>query len=333
LGVQSALIVGDDENAARVLHRLSSFPRLGYRIEGFVVSEKNGVEELQPQYDCDELESLLKSRALDSIFIPSARLVVNGYARLINVCQRNQVKLKITSPRVERLLEVARMHDVAGITLTSPPRYRMHAAKQFLKRAFDILGASCLILLLSPMFLITALAIYFDDRGPVFFAQKRSAIRGGREFNFMKFRSMIANADGLRKEMQHHNESDGALFKIMNDPRITRVGRFIRKYSIDELPQLLNVIRGDMSLVGPRPLPVSDFEEANEPEDFWDAVKDRASVRPGMTGLWQVSGRSEIKFRDMVLLDLYYVENRSLSLDLEILFRTVAVVVFGKGSY
>ena len=144
---------------------------------------------------------------------------------------------------------------------------------------------------------------------------------------------MINNAEQMKDELLDHNESDGALFKMKNDPRVTRVGGIIRKLSIDELPQLFNVLKGDMSLVGPRPLPPSDIEKLAESDEFWGTVQDRATVKPGMTGLWQVSGRSDVKFREMILLDLYYVENHSLMFDLEIMFETVPVVLFGKGAY
>jgi lipopolysaccharide/colanic/teichoic acid biosynthesis glycosyltransferase len=198
---------------------------------------------------------------------------------------------------------------------------------------FDIIGSFCLIVLLSPVFLLAIIGILLESGRPVFFLQQRAAIKGGKEFYFVKFRSMISNADELKEEMDAHNEADGALFKIKNDPRVTRVGRIIRKFSIDELPQLFNVLKGDMSLVGPRPLPLSDFCKANQPDEFWDTIKDRASVKPGMTGLWQVSGRSDVKFKDMILLDLYYVENHSIMFDLEILFETIPAVLFGRGAY
>ncbi|MEX2117164.1 MAG: sugar transferase, partial [Bacteroidota bacterium] len=155
----------------------------------------------------------------------------------------------------------------------------------------------------------------------------------GKGFYFYKFRSMVKNADEMKQSLFELNESDGALFKMKNDPRATRVGKFIRKYSIDELPQLFNVLKGDMSLVGPRPLPVKDYEKVEVEEEFWEAIRDREKVKPGMTGLWQISGRSNVGFKEMVLLDLYYVENQSLLFDLEILFATIPVVLFGKGAY
>ena len=158
-------------------------------------------------------------------------------------------------------------------------------------------------------------------------------MKNGKEFNFFKFRSMVNGAEELKCTLMGNNESDGALFKIKNDPRVTRVGKIIRKSSIDELPQLLNVLKGDMSLVGPRPLPLADFNRAQETPSFWHAIKDRDSVKPGMTGLWQISGRSEIKFKEMILLDLYYVENYSLLFDIEILFETISVVLFRRGAY
>jgi lipopolysaccharide/colanic/teichoic acid biosynthesis glycosyltransferase len=168
---------------------------------------------------------------------------------------------------------------------------------------------------------------------PIFFKHKRAAIRGGKEFNFIKFRSMIKNADEMKESLFRENETDGILFKMKNDPRMTRVGQFIRKYSIDELPQLINVIKGEMSLVGPRPLPIADFDKADKRSEYWDFVKARDRVKPGITGLWQISGRSKLGFKEMVWLDLYYVENQSLLFDLEILFETIPVVLFGKGAY
>jgi lipopolysaccharide/colanic/teichoic acid biosynthesis glycosyltransferase len=144
---------------------------------------------------------------------------------------------------------------------------------------------------------------------------------------------MIKNADAMKEELFDRNESDGALFKMKHDPRMTKVGKIIRKFSIDELPQLVNVIKGEMSIVGPRPLPVEDLEKLDESKEFWSSIKDREKIKPGITGLWQISGRSNLGFREMICLDMYYIENQSLLFDLEIMFATVPVVIFGKGAY
>jgi lipopolysaccharide/colanic/teichoic acid biosynthesis glycosyltransferase len=228
---------------------------------------------------------------------------------------------------------MVRIHDIAGITLYAPPRSRFDLIRALLKRGFDIVGSTLFILLFSPVYVATALAILLESGGPVIFKQRRSSTKHGKEFFFYKFRSMVQNADELKEGLYSNNESDGALFKLKDDPRMTKVGRFIRRYSIDEFPQMFNVLVGDMSLVGPRPLPVGDYEKLDEQAEFWDAIRDRDSVRPGITGLWQVSGRSTIGFREMVLLDFYYIENQSLLFDLEILFATIPVVLFGKGAY
>jgi len=332
-GVHNSLIVGYEHDAFNIFRRFNSLPELGYKIRGFVAKTINPSSSLQPQFTFDQLEEAIRENSIDRVFIPTSEMVVNGYAHLKRISEKYDIKLKILSPQAEELLKIARIYDIAGITLTTPPRYHVDAIKLFFKRAVDIVGASVAIILFSPIFLFTFVAISIESGRPIFFLQKRTSIKGGKEFSFIKFRSMISNAEEMKEGLLDHNESDGALFKMKNDPRVTRVGDIIRKLSIDELPQLFNVIKGDMSLVGPRPLPLSDIEGLNESDDFWETVQDRAAVKPGMTGLWQVSGRSDVKFREMILLDLYYVENHSLMFDLEIMFETVPVVLFGKGAY
>jgi exopolysaccharide biosynthesis polyprenyl glycosylphosphotransferase len=332
-GVHNSLIVGYEQDALKIFKRFTSLPELGYKIKGFVVRKKNPASSLQPQYTFDQFDEVIESDSIDRVFILSQDMVVNGYAYLKRISENRNIKLKILSPEAEELLKVARIYDIAGITLTTPPRYNVNAIKLFLKRVFDIVLASIAILLFSPIFLLTITAIYLESGRPIFFLQKRSSLKGGKEFYFMKFRSMVDNADQLKEQLLGRNESDGALFKMKDDPRITTVGRFIRKLSIDELPQLFNVLKGDMSLVGPRPLPLTDMENVNESDEFWETIQDRGLVKPGMTGLWQISGRSDVKFREMILLDLYYVENHSLLFDLEIMFETIPVVLFSKGAY
>ncbi len=229
------------------------------------------------------------------------------------------------------LTEIAgtRMHisPVEGLPLVWLEQPQLGRLPRFVKRSVDIVGGLGLLLLASPVLLLTAAAIKITSRGPVFFRQRRLGINGG-EFSILKFRSMYTGAEDQRAEIMGLNEQDGAgvLFKIREDPRITSVGKWIRKFSIDELPQLTHVVSGTMSLVGPRPLAAAD-------STYTGSARRRLLVRPGLTGLWQISGRSELSWDDAVRLDLYYVENWSLGLDLSILVRTVFAVLGRKGAF
>lgn len=340
-GIHKALIVGYENGGAKVFERFKGFPELGYEIRGLV--SKHRIErrrrsaqmtgEFIPHYSMNDIEAVIRDEKIDRVFIPSPRFITNGYSELIRISKKRRIKVKVLSPEADSLLRMARIHDIAGITLYAPARPRVEFLRKFFKRSFDIVGSLALLFALSPVFVVTAVAICWESGFPIFFRQRRASIKGGKSFYFYKFRSMVRNADELKDSLLDKNEADGALFKLKNDPRMTKVGRFIRKYSIDELPQLFNVLKGDMSLVGPRPLPVGDFERVKEDAEFWEAIRDREKVKPGMTGLWQISGRSEIGFREMVLLDLYYIEHQSLLFDLEILFATIPVVLFGKGAY
>ena len=250
-----------------------------------------------------------------------------------SLCKSKQIKLKIVSSEAEALLEKANVHDFAGITLYAPPNGQDLKLKKAVKRAFDLFGSIVGLLLLSPLFLLIALAIKLESRGPIFFRQWRALAQGSKRFTFFKFRTMVVDAENQKNRLYHHNESNGALFKMKDDPRMTKVGRMLRRWSLDEIPQLFNVLKGEMSLVGPRPLPVEGLERLASEESLGGHYVKRAEAIPGITGLWQVSGRSNLGFMEMVLLDLYYIENQSLILDLEIVFATIPAVLFGKGAY
>lgn len=197
--------------------------------------------------------------------------------------------------------------------------------RRTVKRGLDLLLAAMALIVLVPVFAVVALAIRVETGGPVFYRQRRCG-RDNRCFDVLKFRSMVRDADTLLVDLRDCNESDGLLFKIKHDPRITRVGAFIRRYSIDELPQLLNVLKGDMSLVGPRPLPV-------RPGDFGPIDGKRHAVRPGLTCHWQVSGRSDVSYGQMIEMDLAYIRQSSVWTDLRLMIRTVPVALGGKGAY
>ncbi|MFP7733899.1 sugar transferase [Priestia aryabhattai] len=218
-------------------------------------------------------------------------------------------------------------HTSQSFVMTESVVVANSKAYRFTKRSLDILGAGLGMLFLSWLFIIMAIAIKIEDpKGPVFFKQKRVG-KDGKEFDMYKMRSMVSNAEELLESLLKHNEVSGAMFKMKNDPRITKIGRFIRKTSIDELPQLWNVLKGDMSLVGPRPpLP----REVNE---YTLYQKQRLLVTPGCTGLWQVSGRNNVGFEEMVELDLKYIQKRTIMFDIYIVFKTVKCILLPNSAY
>jgi exopolysaccharide biosynthesis polyprenyl glycosylphosphotransferase len=216
------------------------------------------------------------------------------------------------------------LEGVPVVTIQSGPQ---DGWQLIAKRLIDILGSAGLLLVLAPFFAIVTLLIRLDSTGSILFAQERVGLNK-RRFRMLKFRTMLDGADQQQLVLEHLNEAEGPVFKIRNDPRITRVGRILRRFSIDELPQLFNVLKGDMSLVGPRPLPVRDVNRINVQ---WH--KRRFSIKPGITCLWQVNGRSNIGFNDWVRMDLDYIDKWSLGLDLKILMKTIPVVLRGPGAY
>ena len=258
--------------------------------------------------------------------------VSNGHHLTPN--QMRQLGWKLADARISLIMAPAttdvagpRMHiqPLNGLPLVHVSTPRITGASAFAKRSIDVVCSGLGLLLLFPLFAIVALVVK-SDRGPVFFFQERVGIKG-QPFKMVKFRSMRTDAEEIKKQLAAQNEGHGLLFKMANDPRVTPVGRFIRKYSIDELPQLWNVFKGDMSLVGPRP-PLPE-----EVEKYEEMVYRRLLVKPGITGLWQVSGRSDLSWEESVRLDLYYVENWSLTTDFVILARTVRAVFAKDGAY
>jgi exopolysaccharide biosynthesis polyprenyl glycosylphosphotransferase len=245
---------------------------------------------------------------------------------LVDRCHRRGLPVRVAPSTMEILMD--RVEFVPGQALPlfelKPPVF--DGFDYALKRSFDLVGSMVITLLLSPLLLACALAIKLTSRGPVLYRSVRPGI-GGRPFTCFKFRTMIAEADHQQDELESRNELTGALFKIRQDPRVTRVGRFLRRWSLDELPQLFNVLRGEMSLVGPRPLPQRDYERLED----WH--RKRYLVLPGMTGLWQVSGRSELDFDELVRLDFLYLERWSVFVDLSIILKTVPAVVRARGAW
>jgi len=339
-GIHNVILAGYDNGGIAVINRFKNFPELGYDIKCIITNQKSHplapVEihgTFVPKYSLKDIEHVVSSYEIDRAFVPSTDIIKNGYSDILELCRKHGIKLKVLSEDSDCLLRLSRVYDIAGITIFSPKRKRIDFLKRICERIFDVIVASLILILVSPILGLTAFAILIESGRPILFKHRRASIKGGKTFNFIKFRSMEKNADEMKESLFQQNESDGALFKIKNDPRMTKVGKVIRKLSIDELPQLFNVLKGEMSIVGPRPLPISDFDKVQGTPEYWKSIRDREKVKPGITGLWQISGRSTIGFREMIWLDLYYVENQSLLFDLEILFATIPVVLFGKGAY
>ncbi len=331
-GQWSTLVVGPAANVRKLLDRFEDYPDLGYEpIRPFRTSLHYRDDGKLHVNTADIEHEILRHRS--EVLVLTSPDLNGSYDDLERVCRKYRVRMRVVSPETDALYSQVRIHDIAGLPLFSPERKRLDAVKRGVKRAFDLVAASLLLILTSPIFLLVAIATRLESHGPVFFKQKRSLSDRDKPFVFYKFRSMHHEADEKKASLFPLNESNGALFKIKNDPRLTRVGRIIRRYSIDELPQLLNVLKGEMSLVGPRPLPVDDFARVTKADDVGGYYRARANAKPGITGLWQVSGRSHLGFKEMVMLDLYYIENQSVLFDIEILAQTIPVVLFGKGAY
>lgn len=331
---KNTLIFGRNHSAfARFL--LHDISRFGYIIKGFA----HIAQALYYKFEDGKLHSIKQDnldKVMDSLEIQSVLIIdefqeAEKYEEVIKACQHRNIQAKIVSPGFEKVICNPRIHDLIGITLL--PNGRAAKAYSKLKRIFDVIFTGVGLILLWPVLILIALIIKLTSKGPVLFVQERSLNGQVQSFNFYKFRSMFANADSLKSKLEHRNVTTGALFKDPEDPRITPIGKIIRKLSIDELPQLLNVIKGDMSIVGPRPLPVRDYQKINGKNRGNGWCEYRAMAKPGITGLWQISGRSDIGFAEMVLMDVYYIENRSLLSDLEILFETLPCIILGKGAY
>ncbi|MHB1004888.1 MAG: undecaprenyl-phosphate glucose phosphotransferase [Chloroflexota bacterium] len=325
MALRQAIIVGAGEHGRRIMQSIVAEPDLGYQIVGFVDDERTeDIGRFRALGSLEQLPEVVAAYAVDEVIValPSHSKAMH----VIKHCATHDVEFRVAPDFYELSLDRVDVDYLHGIPLIAVREPTMSGWNRLVKRTTDVAIATLALLVLSPVMLLAAAAIKVDSPGPVLFRQLRTG-RGGREFWFYKFRSMRADAEEVFWDLVEQNEATGPIFKIKNDPRVTRVGRFIRRTSIDELPQLLNVLKGDMSLVGPRP-PIPHEVERYEP---WH--RRRLDVPPGITGLWQVSGRSLLTFDEMVLLDLWYIENWSLWLDLKIILRTVPAVLFVRGAF
>jgi exopolysaccharide biosynthesis polyprenyl glycosylphosphotransferase len=321
-----ALLVGRGKHIGDVAHALAEQSHSPVEVVGYLSPNavpENGLRALGALRD---LDAVLGQTRVDEVIIADPDFPQDDAVDLVDRCHRRGVGVRLAPSTMEILIHRAEFVPGQSVPLfeLGPPVFE--GIDFALKRTFDIVGATLLLIVLSPLLLAIVLAVKLTSRGPVLFRSMRRGI-GQRPFACLKFRTMHTNAEERQADLEELNEASGALFKIREDPRLTPVGRLLRRFSLDELPQLVNVMRGEMSLVGPRPLPERDYAMLDE----WH--RKRYLVLPGITGLWQVSGRSELDFDDLVHLDFIYLERWSLALDLTILLKTVPAVLLRRGAY
>nr|MBC7244954.1 undecaprenyl-phosphate glucose phosphotransferase [Chloroflexota bacterium] len=329
-GVQRVLIVGAGETGRTIMRNIVAQPELGYQVVGFVDDKpERGNRDLgrfKGLGNTDQIPEIIKNYHVDTVLITLPWLYYRKILGIMGQCERLRVSIKIVPDLFQISLSQVDIDDLGGIPLIGIKSVSIKGWNLALKRAIDIIFSLLFLILLSPLMLLIAVLIKLDSPGPIIFKQTRIG-RGGRPFTVYKFRSMYHGAELEREALTNLNEATGPLFKIRDDPRRTMLGKFLRRSSLDELPQFYNVLKGEMSLVGPRPALPREVEQYQE----WH--KKRLETWPGLTGLWQVSGRSNLSFDDMVLLDIYYVENWSLWLDLKIALRTIPAIILGTGAY
>jgi exopolysaccharide biosynthesis polyprenyl glycosylphosphotransferase len=325
------VIGGANDEALSLAEFLENVRGGVFQVRGIVTEAASGGEVLGGRWKIlgsfEDVPKLATETPIDEVYLLPRSDQIDSYRPLIEQCETMGITVHLRLTPYEHLLSRVELHTMAGsefLMFSTTPR---SAVLLGLKRALDLAGSSILLLLLSPLLLIVAIMVKLTSRGPVIFRQERAGM-SGRVFTLYKFRTMREGAERERVALESKNELNGPAFKIKDDPRVTGLGRFLRKTSIDELPQLWNVVKGDMSLVGPRPLPVYEVEKFER----WQ--RRRMSMRPGITCLWQVMGRNRVTdFSEWMKLDLEYVDCWSLPLDLKILLRTVPAVLGGRGAY
>lgn len=330
--LRRVLNVGTNARAIEFARKIEAQPELGYSIIGFVDEDWPGAAAFRAtgyQLCCDfvGLPNFLRENVVDEVVMSLPLRSYYGQASTVAaLCEEHGITMRFLSTLFDLKTARSRAEEFEGDWLLTHYTGTPQGWSTLAKRAFDFTISLILIVPLAPLFLIVALLIKLTSPGPVFFIQDRMGLNK-RKFPIVKFRTMVADAENRRAELQELNEVSGPVFKIANDPRITSIGKLLRKTSIDELPQLFNILKGDMSLVGPRPLPVRDYEGFDQ-----DWQRRRFSVRPGITCLWQIKGRSLIHFDKWMELDMQYIDEWSLWLDLKILVKTIPAVLKGLGA-
>jgi exopolysaccharide biosynthesis polyprenyl glycosylphosphotransferase len=320
------LIVGSGKHIEAVAHALEDRAHTRVQLVGYISLTPRPENGLRSLGQLDDLQEILARERVQEVIIADPDFPQERAVELVDICHRRGVMVHVAPTTMEILFDRAEFIPGQSVPLFTlrPPVFE--GIDYALKRTFDLVVSTVTLILLSPVLIAIAAAVKLSSKGPVIYRSVRPGM-AGRPFSCFKFRTMREHADQIQADLEPLNEQTGALFKIRDDPRQTSVGRLLRRFSLDELPQLVNVIRGEMSLVGPRPLPMRDFERLEE----WH--KKRYLVLPGITGLWQVSGRSELDFDDLVRLDFLYLERWSVFLDLTILLKTIPAVLGRRGAF
>jgi len=321
----NTLIIGAGKIGMSLAGEINRQPALGLKIKGFLDDHKTGNCGHWPVLGkLDGLQETIHREFIQKIFItiyPDHQTFI----KLLEIAREEGLSVRVVPQGYEYISQDFIKFNIGIIPILEYSDIDVNY-HQKLKRLFDLVLSFLLMIFLLPVFAVVGLTIKLEDSGPVFYRSSRYG-RYGQRFNMYKFRSMVVNADDLLAKLKDKNEVDGPIFKIKKDPRITRMGALLRRYSLDELPQILNVLKGDMSLVGPRPFPMGQLEK----EDLRQLR--RLGIRPGITGLWQVRGRSDVSFKNLLRWDIWYIKNWSFWLDMYILFQTFPVVIRGKGAY
>ena len=323
---QHVLIIGAGKVGQALAREIAGHRYLGLEVVGFLDDHLTGEVDGHPILGpCGDFEEVVRKKFVDEVLIsiPSERRLV---ARLILSARKLEKSIRVVPDLLSLGMEGIRASHLGMFPLLEYYNKGLHGADLLLKRTFDIAVSALSLVVLSPAMAAIAIVIKLDSPGPIFYVSRRNG-KKGKPFNFYKFRTMSKDADKMLETLRHLDETDGPIFKVKNDPRVTRVGRFLRRSSLDELPQFFNVLRGEMSLVGPRP------EEARIVARYTYQQRQRLAVKPGITGPMQVNGRGDLSFERRLALELDYIRNYSLLTDLELLFKTIPVVLTGKGAH
>ncbi|MDD5491387.1 MAG: sugar transferase [bacterium] len=331
-GVKRVLIVGAGRLAKEIYQIIQGDQQTKYKIVGLInypkIERKDWDEfkNISIFEDIKNLGEIIQKLQINEIIMTKIPEASGQMLDIITQAEKTGVEFKIIPDVLGLITTRSTLDNIFGLPVLTLKKIQLRGINALIKRVLDIIIAITILAVIALPILIIAVIIKLDSPGPIFYRQTRMGYKE-RKFMFLKFRSMVADADDRLKEVIHMNERQGPVFKMKNDPRITKFGKFIRHYSLDELPQFINVLKGDMSIVGPRPQVLWEASHYDE----W--AKRRLMVLPGITGLWQVSGRSNLSYEEMIKLDIYYIENWSLWLDIEIILQTVPTVLFAKGAY